>query len=349
MTAGEFLKTTVVGSYPQPDWLVDKAMLRSQLVPRVRTEALWRVTPALRAEALQDATLLAIRDMETAGIDVITDGEIGRESYSNHFALSLDGIDVDNPATIINRIGRETRVPRVVGPVRHRINVEGESARFLRRNTRRQTKITLPGPFTLAQQTKDEHYHDPEALAMAFAAAVNTEARALQDCGIDVIQLDEPWLRNDPAAARSFALKALERALDGLTVRTALHLCFGYAFLAPGKKPRAYEFLAELADSRLDEISIEAAQPDLDLGVLRELRDKTIVLGVVNLSSPDVEPVETIATRIRAGLVYVSPERLMPAPDCGMKYLSRSQAFGRLKNMVEAAALVRREIAQPLV
>ncbi len=335
----------MVGSYPQPDWLVDKGIMRSQLVPRVRTERLWRVPGELRAEALQDATLLAIRDMERAGIDVITDGEIGRESYSNHFLMGLDGIDLDHPATITNRSGGQTRVPRVVGPIRYRSSVESESARFLRTNTSKRTKITLPGPFTLAQQTQDDYYRDPEALAMDFAIAVNVEAHALQSTGIDVVQLDEPWLRNDPAGARGYALKTLERALEGLNLRTALHMCFGYAFLAPGNKPTAYEFLAELADSRLDEISIEAAQPNLDLGVLKELSGKTVALGVVDLSTPGVEAVETVAARIRAGLKYLSPERLMPAPDCGMKYLSREQAYGRLKSMVEAATLVRRELA----
>ena len=345
MLASKLLNTTVVGSYPQPDWLVDKGVLRGDFVPRVRTEKLWRVAPELRVEAIWDATRLAIRDMELAGVDVITDGEIARESYSNHFAMSLDGLDLENTATITSRIGHETRVPRVVAPIRHRGAVEEEAVRFLRSNTDRCTKVTLPGPFTLSQQVKDIYYGDPAALALDFAIAINSEALALEKAGIDVIQLDEPWIRNDPQGARCYAVQTLERAIEGVTVRTAVHMCFGYAFLAPDKKPRAYEFLAELNASSLDEISIEAAQPDLDLEVLRQLPSKVVALGVLDLSTKEVESVETVARRIRAALEYIPPDRLMPAPDCGMKYMTREDAFLRLKNMVEAAALVRRDFA----
>lgn len=340
---GKLLPTTVVGSYPQPDWLVDRAML-SKIVPRVRVRELWRVADAFLGQAQDDATLLAIRDMERAGVDVITDGEMRRESYSNRFATALEGVDVERPAMITNRAGRTLAVPRVVGPIRRLHPVELRDAKFLRANTDRVAKITLPGPFTLAQQAKNEYYADDEEMALAFAAAVNAEALDLQAAGADVIQLDEPWLRNDPAAATRYALKAIDRALAGLAVPTVVHLCFGYAAVVR-EKPSGYSFLPQLADTIAGQISIEAAQPRLDLGVLKDFARKKIVLGVIDLGDPRIEPAGTIAERIRAGLAYVDAERLIPAPDCGMKYLSRELAFGKLKAMCEAAAIVRRELA----
>jgi 5-methyltetrahydropteroyltriglutamate--homocysteine methyltransferase len=339
------LPTTVVGSYPQPDWLVDREKLKSQTVPRVRLTEIWRPAPDVLEEAQDDATLVAIRDMERAGIDIVTDGEVRRESYSNRFATALDGVDIDAPAVIKRPNGRETLVPRVVGPVRRRHAVEVRDVEFLRRATDRPIKITLPGPFTIAQQCKDEHYGDPEAVAMAFAEAVNAEARDLEAAGADVIQLDEPWLRNDPEAARRYAVKAINRALDGLRVTTVLHLCFGYAHLVRGGKPTGYSFLPELADTSVAQISIEAAQPKLDLGVLKDLSGKTIMLGVLDLADPEIESAETVAARIRAGLKVLPPERLVPAPDCGMKYMPRATAFGKLKALSEGAAIVRRELA----
>src|SRR5437868_2976466 len=337
------LPTTVVGSYPQPDWLVDRALLRT-MVPRVRVHELWRVQEPYLAQAQDDATLLAIRDMERAGIDIITDGEMRRESYSNRFATALDGIDIDNPATVKNRAGVDTMMPRVVGKVRRRGPVEVRDMEFLRRNTGRKAKITLPGPFTMTQQAKNEHYKDQEELAMDFAAAVNEEARDLQKAGADVIQLDEPWLRNDPDAAKRFAVKAINRALEGIMVPTVVHLCFGYAFLV-SNKPTSYFFLSELADSKAQQISIESAQPKIDLGVLKDLSGKTIMLGVINLGDQIVERPGEVADRIRAGLKYVAPDRLIPAPDCGMKYMSREVAFGKLKALADGAAIVRKELS----
>jgi len=341
--AEKLLPTTVVGSYPQPDWLVDRGML-SKIVPRVRVRELWRVADEFLEQAQDDATLLAIRDMERAGVDIITDGEMRRESYSNRFATALEGIDIERPAMITNRAGRAVPVPRVVGPIRRPRPIEVRDMRFLRANTDRRAKITLPGPFTMAQQAKNEHYADDEEMALAFAAAVNEEAHDLQAAGADVIQLDEPWLRNDPEAAGRYALKAIDRALAGLTVPTVVHLCFGYAAVVH-EKPSGYSFLPQLADTIAEQISIEAAQPRLDLGVLKDFARKKIVLGVIDLGDPRVEPAETIAARIRAGLAHVSADRLIPAPDCGMKYLSREVAFGKLKAMCEAAAIVRRELA----
>src|SRR5829696_9144891 len=320
------LPTTVVGSYPQPDWLVDREMMLANIVPRVRLREMWRVPEPYLEQAQDDATLVAVRDMERAGIDIITDGEIRRESYSNRFSNALEGIDTDKPAIITNRAGRTLPVPRIVGKIKRRKPVEVRDMEFLRRNTDRKAKITLPGPFTMAQQVKNEHYKDAEELAMDFAAAVNEEARELQAAGADVIQLDEPWLRNDPGAAKRFAVKAIDRALEGITVPTAVHLCFGYAFLVKDK-PTSYFFLSELADSKAQQISIESAQPKIDLGVLKDLSAKKIMLGVINLGDQIVETPEQVAERIRAGLKYVSPDRLIPAPDCGMKYLAREVAF----------------------
>jgi len=338
------LPTTVVGSYPQPEWLVDRAML-SKSVPRTRMHAMWRLPEEHLEQAQDDATIVAIRDMERAGIDIVTDGEIRRESYSNRFATALEGIDVDNPAIIVSRSGHETPVPRVVGKIRRAGPVERRDMEFLRKNTDHAAKITLPGPFTMSQQAKNEFYKDDEELAMAFAEAVNAEAHDLQKAGADVIQLDEPWVRNNPDLARRYAVKAINRALQGLTVPTVVHLCFGYAAVVPGStKPAGYSFLSELADTTAEQISIEAAQPKLDLGVLKDLTGKKIMLGVLDLGDPEIESVDTVAGRIRNGLKYVAAERLVPAPDCGMKYMPRATAFGKLKAMADAAAKVRKEL-----
>ncbi len=340
------IPTTVVGSYPQPDWLIDRKLLMSGPVPRTRRADLWRVGEEWLAEAQDDATLIAIRDMERAGIDIISDGEMRRESYSNHFATALDGVDTDNPAMIAaQRAGRSTAVPRVVGPIRWPGPVEARDVAFLRANTDRTIKITLPGPFTMAQQVVDEHYGDLEAMTMDFAAAVNREVHALAAAGAAVIQLDEPWLRNNPEAAKRFAVKAIDMALEGLSVTTAVHLCFGYAQLVK-EKPKGYAFLAELAGSGVNQISIECAQPDIDLAVLRDITDagKDVILGVIDLGSEAIETPETVAARLRAALQHVPAERLVAAPDCGMKYLPRPTAFGKLKALADGAGIVRREI-----
>lgn len=342
--AEKLFPTTVVGSYPQPDWLIDREML-SKVVPRVRMKQMWRVADEWLEQAQDDATIVAIRDMERAGIDVITDGEMRRESYSNRFATALEGIDIENPGVVKARSG-DTLVPRVVGKVRRSGPVELRDMQFLRANTDRLAKITLPGPFTMSQQAKDEHYKDAEALAMDMAAAVNEEALELVKAGADVIQLDEPWVRNDPDSARRYAVKAINRALQGITVPTVVHLCFGYAAVVPGEnKPQHYAFLAELADTVAGTISIEAAQPNIDLGVLTDMAPKKIMLGVLDLSSIIVETPETVAARMRKGLEFMSPDRLVPAPDCGMKYLPREVAFGKLKAMVDGAEIVRRELS----
>jgi 5-methyltetrahydropteroyltriglutamate--homocysteine methyltransferase len=338
------LPTTVVGSYPQPAWLVDRDALGTKSVPRVRNRGMWRVAPELLEEAQDDATRVAVRDMERAGIDIITDGEIRRESYSNRFATELDGVDAENPAGVPGRSGHTSWVPRVIGPVRRRGPVEVRDLAFLRASTDRLTKITLPGPFTMSQQAKNEFYADEEEAALAFADAVNAELKDLKRAGADVLQLDEPWLQARPEQAARFGVKAINRALAGVPGPVAVHVCFGYAALV-ADKPSGYSFLPQLADCVADQISIEAAQPRLDLGVLDDLKGKTILLGVISMGDGAIETPEVVADRIRAGLARVPAERLIPAPDCGMKYLPRDVAFGKLRALAEGAAIVRRAIA----
>jgi len=337
------IPTTVVGSYPQPHWLVDRDGLLARGVPRTHAHEIWRVPEALLEEAQDDATRLAIRDMERGGIDIVSDGEMRRESYSNRFALALDGIDCEHPGEVAQR-GRRMPVPRVTGKIRRRAAVERRDAEFLVANTDRATKITLPGPFTLSQQAENAFYAEEEEMAMDYAAAVNEELRDLKATGVDAVQLDEPWVRTAPDKAARFGIRAINRALDGIAGVTIVHLCFGYARVVK-EKPSGYTFLPQLADTIAGQISIEAAQPRLDLGVLKDLSGKTILLGVLDLNDPAVETAEEVAARLRAGLDYVAPERLVAAPDCGMKYLPRDRAFGKLKAMAEGAALVRRELA----
>jgi 5-methyltetrahydropteroyltriglutamate--homocysteine methyltransferase len=338
----ELLPTTVVGSYPQPHWLIDRARLGAK-VPRVRAPDIWRIAQPYLEAAQNDATLLAIGDMERAGIDIISDGEMRRESYSNRFATALDGIDLDNPGTTINRSGLPIPVPRVAGPIRRRAPVEVTDVAFLRRNTSRRIKITLPGPFTMAQQAQDDYYKDEEALAMALAAAVNDEIRDLKAAGADVVQIDEPWLQARPERAERYGVKAINRALQGIGGTTIVHLCFGYA-AAVKDKPTGYSFLPQLAATTASQISIEAAQPRLDLSVLRTL-NKTLMVGVIDLGSEKIESANEVADRIRAALKHVPAERLVVSPDCGMKYLTREAAFGKLKALAEGAAIVRKELS----
>jgi 5-methyltetrahydropteroyltriglutamate--homocysteine methyltransferase len=339
------LPTTVVGSYPQPDWLVNRQLL-SKVVPRTRMREIWRIPEEFLEQAQDDATVLAILDMERAGIDIITDGEIRRESYSNRFATALEGLDLDHPGEVRTRSGALTPVPRVVGKIRRSRAIELRDMQFLRAHTDKPAKITLPGPFTMGQQAKNEFYRDDEEMAMDFAEAVNAEAHDLQKAGADIIQLDEPWLRNDPEAAQRYAVRAINRALQGITVPTVVHLCFGYAAVVPGAtKPTGYSFLPGLAACIAQQISIEAAQPKLDLGVLKELAGKKIMLGVLDLGDDAIETPEVVAARIRVGLKYVAAENLIPAPDCGMKYLPRAVAFGKLQALAAGAAIVRRELA----
>ncbi|MGH8071687.1 MAG: uroporphyrinogen decarboxylase family protein [Candidatus Entotheonellia bacterium] len=337
------LLTTVVGSYPQPEWLIDRTALASASVPRIRVSGLWRI-PAEHLEAAQDdATRIAIRDLERAGVDLITDGEIRRESYSNRFATALEGIDSDRPGQIIGSSGRSTLVPRVVGPIRRVRPLQVRDVQFLREHTDRPIKATVPGPFTMAQQAQNDYYPDREHLAMDYAICVNEEVQALFAAGADVVQLDEPWLRTNPEEARAYAVPAINKALEGIDGTTALHLCFGYAAMVQGK-PSRYAFLTELESSVVQQISIEAAQPKLDLAVLQEFSTKTIILGVLDLSDIRIESPESIAVRLREAIRYIPPERLMVAPDCGMKYLPRAVAYRKLRAMTLGAAIVRESI-----
>src|SRR5712691_5329084 len=334
--------TSLVGSYPQPDWLIDRARLAGRFPPRVRARELWRVDPAYLEQAQDDATLLAIRAQEAAGLDILTDGEARRESYSNRFATALDGVDIDNPGTALDRSGHPNPVPRVTGPIRRKHAVEAEDVTFLRANTGKTVKITVPGPFTMAQQAQNDYYHSTEELALGYAEAVNEEVKDLFAAGADVVQLDEPYLQARPEEARKYGVAAINRALAGVSGTTAVHLCFGYAAIIHDR-PSGYSFLPELAAAECDQVSIETAQSGLDCSVLAALTGKTVILGVLNLDDLTVETPDQVIARVRRALPYVPPERLVLAPDCGMKYLPREVAFGKLAAMTAAAAQLRAE------
>ena len=335
------LPTTLVGSYAMPDWLIDRAKLAGRFPPRVRAKELWRVAPEFLDSAQDDATLLAIRDQERAGLDIVTDGEMRRESYSNRFATALDGVDIDHPGTALDRSGHPNPVPRVAGKVTRKHPVEVRDVQFLRANTDRMIKITVPGPFTMSQQAQNDFYQDEEEMALDYAAAVNAEIKDLFSAGADIVQIDEPYMQARPEKARKYGLKALNAALAGVTGTTAVHICFGYAAIIH-VRPEGYSFLPELAGSPVQQVSIETAQSGLDCSVLAKLPGKTIILGVIDLSDMTVETPETVAARIRRALPYVPAERLVIAPDCGMKYLPRDIAFGKMKAMVEGRRAARR-------
>jgi 5-methyltetrahydropteroyltriglutamate--homocysteine methyltransferase len=342
--SNHLLPTSLVGSYAQPDWLIDRAKLAGRFPPRVRAKELWRVAPEYLDQAQDDATLLAIHDQERAGLDIITDGEMRRESYSNRFATALEGVDVDNPGTALDRSGHPNPVPRITGKVRRKHPVEVRDVEFLRRNTDRRIKITVPGPFTMSQQAQNDFYDDEEEMALDYAAAVNAEIKDLFAAGADVVQIDEPYMQARPEKARHYGLKALNAALDGVTGTTAVHICFGYAAIIH-VRPEGYSFLPELVNCSVQQVSVETAQSNLDCSVLQKLPGKTIILGVLDLSDMNVESAATVAERIRRALPYVPPERMIIAPDCGMKYLPRDVAFGKMCAMVEGAKIVRRELA----
>ena len=339
----KLLPTTVVGSYVQPDWLVDRDNLKGRLPPRVRAREMWKVAEADREAAQDTATLAAIHDMEFAGVDIISDGEIRRESYSNRFATALGGVDIDNPGSALDRTGHANPVPRIAGAIRRTGPIEVRDAEFLVANTERRTKITIPGPFTMTQQAQNDHYATPREAALDYAAAVNEEVKALFNAGVDVVQLDEPYMQARPEKARDYAIEAINRALDGVAGTTAVHLCFGYAHIVHDR-PSGYSFLSELESCAADQISIETAQPDLDLSILKALPSKTVILGVISLGDPEIETPETVALRIRRALDVVPAERIVVAPDCGMKYITRDVALGKLKAMVAGADIVRAEL-----
>lgn len=339
----KLLPTTLVGSYTQPDWLIDRQRLGGRFPPRVRARELWRVQDQWLEQAQDDATLLAIRDQERAGLDIVTDGEMRRESYSNRFATALDGVDLDNPGEALDRSGHPNPVPRVVGKIRRRHAVQVRDVEFLRANTDRQIKITVPGPFTMAQQAQDDYYGSLEDMAYDYAQAVNLEIRDMFNAGADVVQIDEPYMQARPEAARQYGVRVLDRALEGIEGTTAVHICFGYAAVIHAR-PSGYSFLPELSACCAHQISIETAQSHLDCSVLDGLSNKAIMLGVLDLSTQEIESPETVADRIRRALPHVAAERLVIAPDCGLKYLPRDVAFGKMKAMVDGASIVRAEL-----
>jgi len=335
--------TTLVGSYPQPEWLIDRKKLAGRFPPRVRARELWRISEPFLAEAQQDATLLAIRAQEEAGLDIVTDGEIRRESYSNRFATALEGVDIDNPGTALDRSGHPNPVPRIVGRIRRKHPVEIEDLKFLRSHTKKPVKITVPGPFTMSQQAQNNFYKSEEEAAMDYAVAVNAEIRDLFAAGADIVQIDEPYMQARPEKARIYGLEALNRALEGITGTTAVHICFGYAAVIH-VRPSGYSFLGELAGCSCSQVSIETAQSNLDCSVLKALPGKGIILGVIDLNDMTVEKPQKVAERIRRALPYAKAEDIIVAPDCGMKYLPREVAFGKMKAMVEGAKIMRAEL-----
>ena len=343
--AAKLLPTTLVGSYAQPDWLIDRQKLAGRFPPRVRAKELWRVAPEFLDQAQDDATLLAIRDQERAGLDIITDGEQRRESYSNRFATALEGVDIDNPGTALDRSGHPNLVPRVTGKVRRKHPVEVRDVKFLRANTDRMIKITVPGPFTMSQQAQNDFYKDEQEMVLDYAAAVNAEIKDLFAAGADVVQIDEPYMQARPEKARKFGLAGLNAALDGVTGTTAVHICFGYAAVIH-VRPEGYSFLPEFANSPIQQVSIETAQSGLDCAVLEKLPGKTSILGTLDLSDMGIEKPETVAARIRRALPHVPAERIIVAPDCGLKYLPRDVAFGKMQAMVEGAKIVRAELGK---
>lgn len=342
-TINTLLPTSLVGSYAQPDWLIDREKLAGRFPPRVRARELWRVAPEWLEQAQDDATLLAIRDQERAGLDIITDGEMRRESYSNRFATALEGVDIDNPGTALDRSGHPNPVPRVTGKIRRKHAVEVRDTEFLRANTDRRIKMTVPGPFTMSQQAQNDFYDSPAEMALDYAKAVNEEIRDLFAAGADIVQIDEPYMQARPEKAREYGLEALNAALDGITGETAVHICFGYAAIIH-ERPEGYSFLPEFAKSPVRDVSIETAQSKLDCAILGTLPDKRIILGVLDLSTHEVETPETVAGRIRRALPFVSADRVVVAPDCGLKYLPRDVAYGKMAAMVKGAEIVRKEL-----
>ena len=339
------LPTTLVGSYAMPEWLIDRARLAGRFPPRVRAKELWRIAPELLEEAQDDATIMAVHAQERAGLDIITDGEMRRESYSNRFATALEGVDMDNPGTALDRSGHPNPVPRVVGPIRRKFPVQVRDVTFLRQHTDKPIKITVPGPFTMAQQAQNDFYESEEQMALDYAVAVNEEIRDLFAAGADVVQIDEPYMQARPQKAREYGLTVVNRALEGIVGTTALHICFGYAAIIHGVRPKGYDFLPELAGCIVRQVSVETAQPNLDPAELDALIGKHIMVGVLDLADPTVESPETVAARIRRAMTRVPAERIIVAPDCGLKYLPREIAYGKMKAMVDGAAIVRRELA----
>jgi 5-methyltetrahydropteroyltriglutamate--homocysteine methyltransferase len=339
------LPTSLVGSYAQPDWLIDREKLGGRFPPRVRAKELWRVAPEWLEQAQDDATLHAIREQERAGLDIITDGEMRRESYSNRFATALEGVDIDNPGMGLDRSGHPNPVPRVTGKIRRKHAVQVRDVEFLRANTDRKIKITVPGPFTMVQQAQNDFYGTEEEMALDYAAAVNEEIKDMFAAGADYVQIDEPYMQARPEKARQYGIQTLNRALEGVVGETAVHICFGYAAVIHAR-PEGYSFLPELAHSCVHQVSIETAQSSLDCSVLEKLSDKTIILGVLDLSTNEIETPEVVAQRIRRALPHVSPERVIIAPDCGLKYLPREVAFGKMKAMVDGTRIVREELAR---
>lgn len=339
------LRTTIVGSLPKPTWLAEPNALFAP----------WRLSGQQLAEAQHDAVRLALADQIEAGIEVVTDGEQRRRHYIWGFLAGLTGIDTERLGSKRARGGRysdRTAVARIMGEVTRPTPVLVEACRFARAHTDRPLKVTLPGPMTVVDSLLDEHYRtDEQSLAMRFAAILNQEARELAEAGADIVQFDEPCFNIYLDKVQQWGIEALERCLAGVSTQTGVHICYGYGTpQVLAWKTRNQEWghygvtLPLLAATAIDYVSVECAASGVDVSVLAALKQKNVLVGVIDVGSETVESPELVAERIRRVLPYVAPERLFPCTDCGLVPRSRAAAQGKLRSLVVGAAIVRQEL-----
>jgi 5-methyltetrahydropteroyltriglutamate--homocysteine methyltransferase len=337
------LPTTIAGSLPKPAWLATPEVLWAP----------WRLAGEQLAEGKRDAVLLALRDQEAAGIDIVGDGEQSRQHFVHGFLAGIEGVDMTRRRRIPIRAGRyEADCPTVTGPIRRPAPVHAEEARFARAHTAHRLKFTLPGPMTIVDTVADEHDGDRVRLAMAFARVLNEEARELAALGVDVVQIDEPAFNVYMDEVRDWGIAALERAVDGVACTTAVHVCYGYGIEANiawkrslGDEWRQYELtFPHLARSRIDQVSLECANSRVPMSLLSLLDGKDVLAGCIDVASTHVETPEEVAGVIREALRHVAPERLQPCTNCGMAPLPREVARAKLRALAAGAALVREEL-----
>ncbi len=336
------LQTTIAGSLPKPAWLAEPLALWAP----------WKLDGDALAQGKRDAVRLALFDQEHAGIDIVTDGEQTRRHFVTTFLEGLDGVDFANKKTVRIRNRYDADVPMVVGPVARRHPIYVDDARFLRGETDRKVKYTLPGPMTMVDTLYDGHYKSREKLAWAFAEILNDEARAIEATGVDVIQFDEPAFNVYFDEVRDWGVAALERAAQGLACTTAVHICYGYGIKANndwkktlGSEWRQYEqTFPLLAKSRIAQVSLECANSHVPIDLIGLLAGKDVLVGAIDVASDVVETPEDVAGTLRAALRFVPAERLYPCTNCGMVPLSRDVARAKLRALAAGAALVRDEL-----
>jgi len=337
----KLLQTTIAGSLPKPAWLAQPKALWAP----------WRLEGDALAEGIEDAVRLAVDDQVEAGIDIVTDGEQTRRHFVTTFLEALDGVDFEHRRTVRIRNRYDADVPMVVGPVARRHPVFVDAARFLRGATERRVKVTLPGPMTMVDTLYDGHYRSREKLAWAFAGILNEEARAIEATGVDVIQFDEPAFNVYFDEVRDWGVAALERAAQGLTCATAVHICYGYGIKANndwkqtlGGEWRQYEqTFPLLSRSSIRQVSLECANSHVPIELIGLLEGKEVLVGAIDVASDRVETAEDVAATLRSALRHVPAERLFPCTNCGMVPLDRAVARGKLRALAAGAALVRAE------